>query len=110
MLQTQENKSDKFALKANQLPFVVNNATMGHKLQGSGVDKLFVHSWSYVQNWVYVMLSRVTTMEGLFLHRRLSRDLRKYAVPDEYQRFVRLMQHWAPLYPAEHEYNSILTS
>ena len=37
-------------MKATQLPIIVNNATTGHKLQGSGVDTLFVHNWSYVTN------------------------------------------------------------
>ena len=37
-----------------------------HKLQGSGVNNLFVHNWSYVTNWVYIMLSRVKTQAGLF--------------------------------------------
>jgi hypothetical protein len=45
-------------MKATQIPFLINNATTGHKLQGCGVHTLFVHNWSYVPNWVYVMLSR----------------------------------------------------
>jgi hypothetical protein len=34
-----------------------NNATTGHKLQGSSVDSIFVHAWIY--EWAYVVLSRV---------------------------------------------------
>ena len=64
-------------MKAMQLPMVVNNATTGHKLQGSGVDCLFVHNWSYVTNWVYVVLSRVKTRAGLFCRKPISTDLRK---------------------------------
>jgi hypothetical protein len=42
------------------------------------VATLFVHSWSYVTNWVYVMLSRVKTLDGFFLRMPLSTNLRKY--------------------------------
>jgi len=48
-------------------PIVVNHATTGHKLQGKSMDQLVVAEWSAVQNWAYVVLSRVRTMEGLFL-------------------------------------------
>jgi hypothetical protein len=65
-------------MRAFQIPILVNNATTGHKLQGSGVDALFVHSWSYVANWVYVMLSRVKTLQGLYLRQPLNTDIRKY--------------------------------
>jgi hypothetical protein len=53
-------------MKANQLPLLLNNATTGHKLQGTGVEELFVHSWSNVADWVYGMLSRVKTMTALY--------------------------------------------
>jgi hypothetical protein len=67
-----------------QLQVLVNNATTGHKLQRSGIDSLFVHNWSYVTNWPYVMLSRVKTRAGLFCRKKLSRDLSKYAVPERH--------------------------
>ena len=66
---------------STQLPVLVTNATTGHKLQGSGVDNIFVHSWSYVTNWAYVMLSRVTTHQGLYLRKPIMKDLTKFAVP-----------------------------
>ena len=53
-------------MQATQVPILINNATTGHKLQGSSVDSLFVHNWSYVTIWVYVMLSRVRTRAGPF--------------------------------------------
>ena len=40
-----------FYMKATQFQIIVNNATTGHKLQGSGVENLFVHNWYYVTNW-----------------------------------------------------------
>ena len=70
-------------MKARQFLFVVNNATTGHKLQGASVDNLFVHSWYYMTNWVYVVLSRVRTKAGLFARNKLSYDLTKYAVPQQ---------------------------
>jgi hypothetical protein len=79
-LQEKEGDCDLIKMKAAQLPVLVNNATTGHKLQGSGIDSLFVHNWSYVTNWPYVMLSRVKTRAGLFCKKKLSRDLSKYAL------------------------------
>jgi hypothetical protein len=55
--QEKEGDCESIKMKATQLPVLVNNATTGHKLQGSGIDKLFLHNWSYVTNWPYVMLS-----------------------------------------------------
>jgi hypothetical protein len=71
---------DKIEMKLNQLPVTSNTATTGHKLQGSGVDTLFVHVWNYKDNWPYVVLSRVRTISGLFLREPLSYDLKKYAM------------------------------
>ena len=70
-----------FYMKATQFQIIVNNATTGHKLQGSGVENLFVHNWYYVTNWVYVILSRVKTRSGLFLRNKLDNSLSKYSVP-----------------------------
>ena len=75
-------------MKATQVPVIVNNATTGHKLQGTGVDCLFVHKWSYVTNWVYVMLSRVRTHAGLYCRKSLSYDLTRYAVPEALKRML----------------------
>ena len=59
-------------MKALQLPVISNTATTGHKLQGASVDNLFIHSWRYgSNNWVYVVLSRVRTMDGLFFRHEL---------------------------------------
>jgi hypothetical protein len=38
-----EKDKDVIEMKIWQLPAVRNNATTGHKLQGRGVDQLFVH-------------------------------------------------------------------
>jgi hypothetical protein len=81
MLQVRGKERELIKMKATQLPVIINNATTGHKLQGTGVDCLFVHNWSYVTNWVYVMLSRVKTRAGLFCRKPLSTDTNKYTVP-----------------------------
>ena len=48
-------------------PVVVNHATTGHKLQGKTMDSLVIAEWSHVKNWAYVVLSRVRSLNGLFL-------------------------------------------
>ena len=56
--------------KSRITQFPVNNdlATTGHKLQGMTKQKLIVSQLNYsTPNWVYVVLSRVTSLNGLFL-------------------------------------------
>lgn len=48
----------------------------------TGVDTLFVHNWSKVTNWVYVMLSHVQTGVELFCRKTLAKDLQRFVVPD----------------------------
>jgi hypothetical protein len=60
--------------KVNRFPVVVNHATTGHKLQGQTKESLFISDWHYGSNWPYVVLSRVTTLKGLFLLKPLKRD------------------------------------
>ena len=50
---------------------ISNNATTCHKLQGCTIEDLYIPSWSSQTNWPYVAISRVTTLEGLFLGRPL---------------------------------------
>ena len=76
----QHNDKQILNMKAIQIPLLINNATTGHKLQGCGIENLFIHSWSYVANWVYVMLSRVKTLNGLYLRQPLKSNLSCYAI------------------------------
>ena len=94
---------------ATQIPLIINNATTGHKLQGSGVDNVFVHTWSYTTNWVYVMLSRVKTKKGLFMRKPLfvSRDLSKYAVPKALLRMLERMRKHTSSYCSDEQYNEL---
>ena len=55
-----------------QFPVNSNIATTGHKLQGMTKDALIVYSWNYTfTNWIYVVLSRVRTLSGLYLCKKL---------------------------------------
>jgi hypothetical protein len=52
------------------MQFPINNdlATTGHKLQGTTKQYLIVSQLNYsTPNWIYVVLSRVTFLDGLFL-------------------------------------------
>ena len=73
--------------KIKQVPVNSNVATTGHKLQGMSKDIIIVNSWNYrCANWVYVVLSRVRTLAGLYLIKPL--DLkRSFNVPENLIRF-----------------------
>jgi hypothetical protein len=94
-------------MKGTPLPLLINNATTGHKLQGSGVDNLFVPNWSYVQNWVYGKLSQVKTRAGLFCRNPLSRDPSKYTVPEALQRMLHNFCSKAATYCDDEEYEDL---
>ena len=67
-------KKHKTLLKAKMIQFPVNlnDATTGHKLQGSSKSELIVESWNYTTpGWIYAVISRVRKLEGLFLRRKL---------------------------------------
>ena len=75
-------------VSVTQIPINMNDATTGHKLQGMSKDKLIVVSWSYISNWIYVVLSRVRTLKGLFMLKPLPIDcMDKFQVPRELQAF-----------------------
>ena len=94
-------------MKGTQLPLLVNNATTGHKLQGATINSLFVHCWRYEKNWPYVVLSRVKTLQGIFLRDRLTRDLRKFDVPDKLKIMMREMRKYTPPDLTDDEYSNL---
>jgi hypothetical protein len=55
----------------NWFPILIHHATTGHKLQGQTKDSLCICDWHNKLNWPYVVLSRVTTLKGLFLMKPL---------------------------------------
>ena len=95
--------------KATQLPMISRNAKTGHKLQGSGVPFLFVHNWSYVTNWVYVMLSRIQTQKGLYARNTLSTDMSKYELPRAYTTFIHKLREKTPTLYTATDYEIIAT-
>ena len=50
-----------------QIPVNASDAITGHKLQGLTKDQLVVYAWMKLTSWIYVVLSRVRTLQGLFL-------------------------------------------
>jgi hypothetical protein len=76
-------------MKALQFPVVSNTATTGHKLQGATIESLFVHDWNYgFTNWPYVVLSRVTTMSGLWFRGPIRESIKCYALPQAYSAYL----------------------
>lgn len=58
----------------NRFPVLINYATTGHKLQGQTKSSLCISEWHYGANWPYVVLSRVKTLQGLFLRTPLRKN------------------------------------
>ena len=76
------------SMKGKQFPIISNSATTGHKLQGCTLAELAVFEQFHGQNWMYVVLSRVRTMKGLYLAEPLNRDLKKYAMSANMKRMI----------------------
>ena len=64
-------------------PVIVNHATTGHKLQGKTVASLVIAEWSKKKNWAYVVLSRVKTLDGLFMTHPIPEDI-DFSPPSNY--------------------------
>ena len=75
-------------ISGNQFPVISNSCTTGHKLQGCTVELILANDWYYGANWAYVVLSRVKTMDGLFIHQHLSENLTKYEKPPAMKRML----------------------
>ena len=58
-------------IQMKQIPINIENARTVHKLQGKTLKYLVVSLWNCLGNWVYVVLSRVKTLNGLFLQKPL---------------------------------------
>ena len=79
-----------------QLPLIPNNATTGHKLQGQTKENLVISVWSRRRNWNCVALSRVTTIDGLFLVSPLPYDT-DFSIPDDLRVMLSELQQHEPL-------------
>jgi hypothetical protein len=103
------NQRDSVPMSAVQFGLISNSATTGHKLQGSSVDNIFVHSWSYHTNWPCVLLSRVRTIAGLFLRVKLSNKLDKYSVPEELTELLQFFRReYLISYLTEEQYDMLM--
>ena len=98
---------EKIAMKATQIPMLVNNATTGHKLQGTGVEQLFIHTWNNTRNWVYTTLSRVRTLKGLFLRQPLGTNLSKYDMPQALRQMIQNFESRKPSMFTDDQYTKI---
>ena len=78
-------------ITATQIPLVSNNATTGHKLQGSTLCNIYIPTWSHQTNWPCVMLSRVKTLNGLFLGEKLN-PFKDHSVPEELIKMLRFFR------------------
>jgi len=56
-------------IKFDQFPVNVANARTVHKLQGRSIENILISNWDYTGNWVYVVLSRCSTLKGIFLRK-----------------------------------------
>ena len=70
-------------IELQYLPVIVNHATTGHKLQGKTVASLVIAEWSKLKNWAYVVLSRVKTLDGLFMTHPIPEDI-DFSPPSNY--------------------------
>ena len=84
-----DNRKD---MKCKMTQFLVNSsdAVTGHKLQGMTKDNVIVVSWQKKINWVYVVLSRVRTLNGLYLFKRLR--LKDIAMPESFREYLAFME------------------
>jgi hypothetical protein len=60
-----------------QVPINLSLAITGHKLQGMTLDILILSEINLKANWLYVLLSRVTTLQGLYLMKPLTMEMFK---------------------------------
>jgi hypothetical protein len=65
----------KMGVYVTHFPFILNAATTGHKLQGKSVDILVITEWHSGLNWAYVVLSRVRSIEGLYLMKKIPTNI-----------------------------------
>ena len=103
-----DNDREGICLSFKQIPVIVNNATTGHKLQGSSIDNIFIHAWNYSANWPYVVLSRVRTIKGLYLREPLSMNLKKYKVDKALEKMISRFRAKGITEFTEEEYDDII--
>ena len=107
---TDDLEETTLALQGTAFPIISNNCTTGHKLQGCTVDSILVNDWHYKQNWVYVVLSRVKTMKGLCLRKKLDTNLDKYTKSEDMKAMIKKFADTvAVTHITEEEYETLET-
>jgi hypothetical protein len=66
-------------------------------MQGSGVETLYIHKWSKVTNWNYLMLSSVKNMRGMYARQKLPADMANYALKQTYENMIHKLSSKTPL-------------
>jgi hypothetical protein len=89
-------------IRMTQFPVCCANARTIHKLQGRSIENLFVSSWDYTDNWIYVALSRVRTLKGLFLRIPLDHG-RCRGMSTKVREFMEIMRERYPPEPTWRE-------
>ena len=86
-------KIDLCGITMQQFPFNSNIATTCHKLQGKTLKRLIINSFDYSKkNWVYVVLSRITSLQGLVLLEKLD-DTRDFSCNNQLLRWEKRIKH-----------------
>ena len=63
---TSKTIRDDLLVRFKQFPVNISHARTVHKLQGRSITYLLISSWNYsMENWIYVVLSRCRTLNGL---------------------------------------------
>jgi hypothetical protein len=94
---SQHNEREKIETQVLQFPIFTSYASTGHKLQGTGVDCLFVNKWSYRRNWAYVILSRVKQLSGLLLREKLKYHVSKFKIPGGLVLLLEFLRWFIPI-------------
>ena len=70
---TNNTRWDEISVRFKQFPINISHARTVHKLQGRTITYLLISSWNYgMENWMYIVLPRCRTLDGL--HTRLALD------------------------------------
>ena len=81
-------------LQMTLLPVNISTAATGHKLQGRSKDSIIITSWPnftnnvVFANWEYVVLSRVRTLDGLYLFKPID-TAKSFAPSEELRKFIK---------------------
>ena len=71
-------------LKMTQFPGSFNNVITRHTLQYQTNHHMIIGAWNYrCQDWFYVVLSRVKSLNVLLLINKLNDDLTKFRISDD---------------------------